>query len=80
MSKVYIFVRFCLLTLITDIDWVVEAPRMGQYYKNALLTIAAASSEDVRTSFLRSQGKGEVKEPLFQFESPDGIAYPVIGR
>lgn len=36
-------------------DWETEAPRMGAYYSNAYLTIAASSSEDVGQSFLRAK-------------------------
>ncbi|CAM1510160.1 Fc.00g004950.m01.CDS01 [Cosmosporella sp. VM-42] len=36
-------------------DWTQEAPLMGQYYQNALLTIAAATSSDSRQGCLRER-------------------------
>lgn len=33
-------------------DWLKEAPLMGQYYQNALFTIAAAAASDSRAGFL----------------------------
>lgn len=59
-------------------DWEWEAARMGEYYRNAHLTIAASSSANSRQRFLKD--RDEAWKPVdFHIQSPmdDGKAYAV---
>jgi hypothetical protein len=62
-------------------DWEQEAAKMGQYYKNARVTIAAASAEGVNTSMLgpRKQSKNST---LHEYEYVDGVgsSSAIMGR
>jgi Heterokaryon incompatibility protein (HET) len=69
-------------------DWLSESAKMGQYYTNAFLTIAASSSPGVQTPFLgprmipdetsRLQSLPKLKE--FRFCDTGGTTTTIIGR
>jgi hypothetical protein len=65
------------------LDWQIESTKMGQYYSNATITIAASSSKDVKMPFLKAREKPDATlspRPEFEFRNSDGTISTVIGR
>ena len=62
-------------------DWETEAPKMGLYYKQAVLTIAATSAQDVRQPFLIPRERiDENTRPKFNFCNKDDTTSTIIVR
>ncbi|KAF4443400.1 HET-domain-containing protein [Fusarium austroafricanum] len=62
-------------------DWEAEAPKMGEYYKNAILTIAASLANQVAEPFLVP--REEISQDIytkFDFANTDGTVSQVIVR
>lgn len=60
-------------------DWETEAPKMGLYYKQAVITIAAASAQDVRQPFLIPRERiDENTRPKFNFRNKDDTTSTII--
>ena len=53
---------------------------MGMYYKNAVLTLAAGSSQDVQESFLQPTQRHDDTITTFKFRDSTGQEYPVLCR
>ncbi|KAH7126518.1 heterokaryon incompatibility protein-domain-containing protein [Dactylonectria estremocensis] len=62
-------------------DWEAEAPKMGEYYHHAVLTISASLANEVSEPFLVP--RDEIRKDLlsmFDFTDPDGIISQIIAR
>ncbi|OCK76130.1 HET-domain-containing protein [Lepidopterella palustris CBS 459.81] len=60
-------------------DWETEAEKMGSYYKNAFITVAASSSKTAQSGiFTERSAVSEPKET--QFTSKSGVNYPIIAQ
>ena len=78
-ASLLVFCRQSILT--SQLDWEAEAPKMGLYYKHAVLTIAASSAGDVRQPFLLPREKVEEStRPKFEFRNKDGTTSTLIAR
>jgi Heterokaryon incompatibility protein (HET) len=67
-------------------DWLSESAKMGQYYTNAFLTIAASSAPGAQTSFLGPRVRTDAATPFlsplseFKFCNKGGTTTTIIGR
>ncbi|KAH7161054.1 heterokaryon incompatibility protein-domain-containing protein [Dactylonectria macrodidyma] len=62
-------------------DWEAEAPKMGEYYRHAVLTISASLANEVSEPFLVP--RDEIRKELlsvFEFTSSDGAVSQIIAR
>ncbi|CAG1977645.1 unnamed protein product [Fusarium graminearum] len=62
-------------------DWEAEAPKMGEYYKNAILTIAASLANQVSENFLVPREEiPQERLSSFDFTNSDGTTSQVVVR
>ncbi|KAG8672689.1 hypothetical protein FPOAC1_005969 [Fusarium poae] len=62
-------------------DWETEAPKMGEYYKNAILTIAASLASQVSENFLVPREEiPQERLSNFAFTNSDGTTSQIIVR
>lgn len=60
-------------------DWEIEATKMGQYYRNAFITIGASSSSDSKSGIFVSRPR--ISQPKeIRFSGPGAVLYSIVAQ